>query len=237
MISENQEYTGAFIYKEGVTYTPGDIVIHQEGGTNVLYKVLAETSHEPSLTSLDYEEYAYGSAVKDIGTYDREPNNGKLVSCTVHAAVIKRAVGGISTSEMMAKIAKMQAIQAYESISYTLDGIVTDKVDSASGSTFKFNPDNVPDADITELDVFVTYAPSGSTSAAGFVYTQDMLRFVLTDRTNVYLRDYEDLSCSITKSGSTYTVSIAPKAGSVEAGTLLVERIEGVGTIISTDNA
>jgi hypothetical protein len=33
-----------------------------------------------------------------------------------------------------------------------------------------------------------------------------------------------------------YTVTITPQAGNVESGTLRVERIEGVGTIISTDD-
>lgn len=233
---DNQQYTGVFLYKAGVRYAAGDIVIHSEGGVNVLYRVLAETSEEPSPSSLYYEEYAYGEAIKDVGAYDNESHGGKLVSCDVVDAVVARATGELATSGMVEKIAKLQTIQAYESISYSLDGFATDRVDTPSSSSFKIDVSDVSAAGITELDVFVTYAPFGSSAQSGHVYMQEMLRFVLTDRANVYLRDYEDLSCSISKSGTVYTVTITPQAGSVESGTLRVERIEGVGTIISTDD-
>lgn len=233
---DNQEYTGTFLFEAGIMYTVGDIVIHSEGGVNVMYRVLADTTEEPSPNSLYYEEYAYGEAIKDVGTYDMEQHGGRLVSCSVVDAIIARATGGLATSGMAEKIAKLQTIQAYESISYSLDGIVADKADTSAYSTFKFDTTSVSTADITELDVFVTYATFGSSSASGHAYTQEMLRFVLTDRTNVYLRDYDDLSCSISKSGTTYTVTITPQASKVEPGTLRIERIEGVGTIISTDD-
>ena len=234
MIIDNTEYNGIFLYKAGVTYTVGDIVIHPEGGKNVLYRVLAQTSQEPYSKSMFYEEYACGSSIKDIGTYDNEEHINKLVSCSVMDEVMKRLTHGVNAAQARSKMYRLESIQNTESISYTLDSIVRNKQDRASGSSFVFATADMP-VPITEIDVFVTYAPHGSSGAAGYIYRQEMVRLIPSSNRNVNLYEYEDLSCNITGSDSSYTITISPVSGKVEPGTLRIERIEGLSKPTATN--
>lgn len=230
MKTGNDIVTGMFLYKPGMTYTQGDIVSHN----GVLYVVMAEeTTVEPSFGDEAYQEYAYNKAVKDTDTVMDELSKYRIVAGSVVEKILSDALGSIRTDQLSGKINKMQALSAYESLSYTLDDKVT-----SSGTSFSFKPHDVEYADITELDVFVTFAPNDIPQAQGdLLYMQEMVRCVLTDKRQVYANDSEYFEMSMTLSSDNghdvYTVSLTPNAMRVLPQTLSITRIEGVGTIVS----
>ena len=227
----NDIVTGSFLYKPGMTYTQGDIVSHN----GVMYVVMAEeTTAEPSFGDEVYQEYAYNKAVKDTDTVMDEQSKFRIVAGSVVEKILSDALGSIRTDQLSGKINKMQALSAYESLSYTLDG----KVTTLSGTSFSFKPSEIADVDVTELDVFVTFAPSDIPQSSGnLIYMQEMVRCVLTDKRQVYAGDSEYMSVSVALStdgnDDVYTVSITPDSMKVVSQTMEITRIEGVGTIVS----
>lgn len=230
MRTGNDIITGSFLYKPGMTYTQGDIVSHN----GVLYVVMAEEmATEPSFGDDKYQEYAYNKAVKDPNVVMDGLSKFRIVAGSVVEKILSDALGSIRTDQLSGKINKMQALAAYESLSYTLDGKVT-----LSGTSFTFKPSEVGDVDITELDVFVTFAPTDIPQVEGsLTYMQEMVRCVLTDKRQVYANDSEYVSVSVTLStdnnADMYTVTISPDSMKVVSQTLEITRIEGVGTIVS----
>lgn len=228
----NDIVTGMFLYKPGMTYTQGDIVSHD----GVLYVVMAEeATSEPSYGNEAYQEYAYNKAVKDTATVMDELSEFRIVSGGVVEKILSDALASIRADQLSGKINKMQALGAYESLLFTLD----DKVTMSGSTSFSFKPHDVEQADITELDVFVTFAPNDIPQVSGNLsYMQEMVRCVLTDKRQVYASDseYFDMSMSLSTDGggnAVYTVTLTPNAMRVLPQTLDITRIEGVGTIIS----
>lgn len=218
--------TGMFLYKPGAVYTAGDIVSHN--GT--LYVVCCETSEEPHFGSSCYEEYAYNKAIKDRSSYEGETNVGRIVACNVVEEILTEALGNLEGELLSSKLLKMQRVKNYESVSYTLGLAVSEKTDTS----FKFNKAYAPDADITEILVYVTFAPSDVPQPAGhYIYKQEVVRFVLTDREQVYVEDSDYVKGTAQRASGTYSISVSA-SGPVASGSLKIERIEGVGTIIST---
>ena len=226
MKKDNDIVPGAFLYKPGITYTQGDIVSHD----GVLYVTMAEeTTSEPQFGSPEYQEYAYNKAVKDPGSVMDEQSKFHIVAGEVVEKILSDALGNIREDQLEGKIGKMQTLSRYESLSYTL----TDKVEWLSGRTsFSFTP--ISELSITELDVFVTFAPLDiPQDPENLIYMQEMGRCVLTDRRQVYAKDSEYMDFSISLSNGSYIVTVTPYPMSVMPQSLQITRIEGVGTIIS----
>lgn len=227
MKSGNDIINGAFLYKPGVVYTQGDFVSHN----GILYVVVAdEATEEPEFGSRSYQEYAYNVAVKDKNAVMDGQSEFRVVSGRVMEELLSDALAGLNGDNLNGKLAKMRNIAAYESLSFTLDSKVTY---GTSGTSFTFQRSSVPDADITELDVFVMFAPTDlPQNPSRLIYMQEMLRCVLTDRGQVYANNSEYVGVATTLSNDTYTVSLTPYMN-VTPNSLRIVRIEGVGTIVS----